>query len=238
MYYRILINDLNKEQSSIFRQALTKTLKSYYPVKKEYLEKRKTEIEKREAPLFEIREEYTFTEDYAELTKDEGTSNLSVIQPFYLTKEYKGRINELKFINYLEQQKNSIEWWFKNGDSGKEFYSLKYFNTSKKEESLFYPDWIIRFKDGRIGIFDTKSGNTAQNPEGRAEGLANKLIELNSKGGNYIGGLVILENNQWYYFNNEKYLKENSETNKIDFEYDYTPGKLSKHWKLFTELFK
>lgn len=238
MYYRILINDLNKEQSSVFRQALTKTLKSYYPVKKEYLEKRKTEIEKREAPLFEIREEYTFTEDYAELAKDEGTSNLSVIQPFYLTKEYKGRINELKFIIYLEQQKDSIEWWFKNGDSGKEFYSLKYFNTSKKEESLFYPDWIIRFKDGRIGIFDTKSGNTAQNPEGRAEGLANKLIELNNKGGNYIGGLVILENNQWYYFNNEKYLKENSETNKIDFEYDYTPGKLSKHWKLFTDLFK
>ena len=68
--------------------------------------------------------------------------------------------------------------------------------------------------------------------------MANKLIELNNKGGNYIGGLVVLENNQWYYFNNEKYLKENSESNKIDFEYDYTPGKLSKHWKLFADLFK
>lgn len=236
LYYRILINDLNKEQSSIFRQALTKTLKTYYPIKKAFLEKRKTEIEKREAPLFEIREEYTFTDDYAELTKEEGTSELSVVQPFYLKKQYNGRVNELKFLSYLEQHKDKIDWWFKNGDSGKEYYCLKYYNTGKKEEALFYPDWIIKFKDGRIGIFDTKSGNTAQNPEGRAEGLAKKLIELNKEGGNYIGGLVVLENNQWYYFNNETYLKEYSEDNQIDFEYDYTPGKLNKNWKLFSEI--
>src|SRR5690554_7793618 len=79
LYYRILINDLNKEQSSIFRQALTKTLKEYYPVKKEYLRSEERRVEKREAPLFEIKEEYTFTEDYAELTTQEGTSELSEI---------------------------------------------------------------------------------------------------------------------------------------------------------------
>ncbi|GGW65613.1 type III restriction enzyme [Winogradskyella epiphytica] len=237
LYYRILINDLNKEQSSIFRQALTKTLKTYYPIKKAFLEKRKTEIEKREAPLFEIKEEYTFTDDYAELTKDEGTSELSVVQPFYLKKQYNGRVNELKFLNYLEQHKDKIDWWFKNGDSGKEYYCLKYFNTGKKEEALFYPDWIIKFKDGRIGIFDTKSGNTAQNPEGRAEGLANKLKVLNKEGGNYVGGLVVLENNQWYYFNNEKYLTEDK-GDKVSFDYNYTPGKLTQHWKLFSSLFK
>lgn len=245
LYYRILINDLNKEQSSIFRQALTKTLKDYFPIKKEYLEKRKKDIEEREAPLFEIREEYSFTEDYAELTKEEGTSELSAIQPFYLKKEYKGHENELKFLNYLEQKKDKLDWWFKNGDSGKEYYCLKYYNTAKKEEALFYPDWILKFKDGRIGIFDTKSGNTAQNPEGRAEGLADKLIELNQSGGNYVGGLVVLENNQWYFFNNEKYLleatvngvKEPSAEYKMKFDYDYTPGKLTENWKLFNILF-
>jgi len=66
------------------------------------------------------------------------------------------------------------------------FYCLKYYNTAKNKKQLFYPDWILKFKDGRIGIFDTKSGFTAQNPEGRAEGLANKLKELNEKGGNYL----------------------------------------------------
>jgi len=245
LYYRILINDLNKEQSSIFRRALTKTLKDYFPIKKEYLEKRKKDIEEREAPLFEVKEEYTFTEDYAELTTEEGTSALSVVQPFYLKKEYNGRINELLFIKYLEAKEDKLDWWFKNGDSGKEFYSLKYYNTAKKEEALFYPDWILKFKDGRIGIFDTKSGQTAQNPEGRAEGLANKLKELNANGGNYVGGLVVLENNQWYFFNNEKYLLEptvngvnepNAEYG-IKFDYEYTPGKLTENWKLFNDLF-
>lgn len=245
LYYRILINDLNDEQSSVFRRILTKTLKDYYPIKKEFLEKRKKEIEEKEAPLFVIREEYSFTEDYAELKNDEGTSVLSVTQPFYLKKEYNGRINELKLITYLEQKKDKLDWWFKNGDSGKEFYCLKYYNTAKKEEALFYPDWILKFKDGRIGIFDTKSGNTAQNPEGRAEGLANKLRFLNENGGNYIGGLVVLENNQWYYFNNEKFLldksvvgtKEPDTEYGVAFDYDYTPGKLTSHWKLFTDLF-
>ena len=246
LYYRILINDLNKDQSSIFRQALTKTLKEYYPVKKKYLENRKKEIEKREAPLFEIIEEYSFTEDYAEITTQEGTSELSAIQPFYLKKEYTGRKNELKFLNFLEQKKNKLDWWFKNGDSGKEYYCLKYFNTAKKEDSLFYPDWIMKFNDGRIGIFDTKSGQTAQNPEGRAEGLAKKLKELNANGGNYIGGLVVLEGNQWYYFNNEKYSLENTVNpvnepheiyDTVKFEYNYTPGKLTENWKLLNDLF-
>ena len=137
LYYRILINDLNKEQSSIFRRALTKTLKDYFPIKKEYLEKRKKDIEEREAPLFEIKDEYTFTEDYAELTQEEGTSELSVVQPFYLKKEYKGRENELKFINYLEQKNGKLDWWFKNGDSGKEYYCFKILQYRKKRRSSF-----------------------------------------------------------------------------------------------------
>ena len=245
-YYRVFIYDINKEQASIFRPAITKALKEYFPIKKEYIESRKIEIENREAPLFEIKDEYSFTEDFAPLTESEGSSELSIIQPFYIRKEYNGRENEVKFIKYLEQKKTALEWWFKNGEASKEFYCLKYFNTATKEEALFYPDWILKFKDGRIGIFDTKSGFTAQNPEGRAEGLANKLKELNNNGGNYVGGLVVLENNQWYYFTNEKYLLE-TEMNKVEepkteyktkFNYEYTPGKLNSNWKEFNELFK
>lgn len=216
-YYRVFIADINREQASIYRAALTKALKDYYPIKKEFTEKRKQEVEAREAPLFNIKEEYNYTEDFAELATDEGTSKLSVVQPFYLRKEYKGRENELKFIKYLEQKEKSLEWWFKNGEGSKEYYCLKYFNNSTKEESLFYPDWILKLKDGRIGIFDTKSGFTAQNPEGRAEGLADKILKLNEEGGNFIGGLVVLENNLWYINSNR--------------HYEYTPGKLNKNWQ-------
>jgi len=245
-YYKVFIFDINKEQASIFRPAITKALKEYYPIKKEYIETKKIEIENREAPLFEIKDEYSFTEDFSTLKESEGSSELSVIQPFYIRKNYTGRDNEIKFIKYLEQKKSALEWWFKNGETSKEFYCLKYFNTAIKEDALFYPDWILKFKDGRIGLFDTKSGFTAQNPEGRAEGLANKLKELNDKGGNYVGGLVVLENNQWYYFTDSKHLIE-TEMNRVEepvegykskFNYEYTPGKLNSNWREFNDLFK
>jgi len=231
-YYRVFINDINKEQSSIFRPAITKALKDYFPIKKKIIEKRKEDIEKREAILFDIKSEYSYTVDFSELTEEEGTSDLSVIQPFYIRKEYKGRDNEVKFLKYLEQKKSALEWWFKNGEGSKEFYCLKYYNTSTKEDALFYPDWILKFKDGRVGIFDTKSGFTAQNPEGRAEGIANKLIELNKKDVIFIGGLVVLENNQWYYYSDEKYVAGS------EYGYEYVQGNLNANWKPFEGLFK
>src|SRR5690606_10312527 len=189
-YYRVFIKDISRDQSSVFRAALTKALKDYYPIKKKYLEGKMLAQESQEAPVFEIKNEYNYTEDYHILPDHESTSLLSVLQPFYIRRTYKGRENEIKFIRYLEQQSETLEWWFKNGEGSKEFFSLKYYNTSTKEHALFYPDWILKFRDGRVGIFDTKSGFTAQNPEGRAQGLHSKLSALNQNGGNFIGGLL------------------------------------------------
>lgn len=100
---------------------------------------------------------------------------------------------------------------------------MKYFNASAKENALFYPDWILKFRDGRIGIFDSKSGFTAQNSEGRAEGLASKLFELNEDELRFIGGLVVLENNQWYY--------------SASLPYEYTSGKLTRNWDSLENIF-
>ena len=44
-YYRIFIKDINKDQSSVFRPAITKALKDYYPIKQEVIKKRKEQIE-------------------------------------------------------------------------------------------------------------------------------------------------------------------------------------------------
>ena len=101
---------------------------------------------------------------------------------------------------------------------------MRYFNTAFQEERLFYPDWIIKFKDGTIGIFDTKDGTTAINTEGRPKGIAMRIKELNLLGEKkYIGGIVVKESGQWYYNYSE--------------EYEYTPGRLNSDWKLMRELF-
>jgi type III restriction enzyme len=78
---------------------------------------------------------------------------------------------------------------------------LRYFNTREQKDKLFYPDWIIRFSNGKIGIFDTKAGMTL-NTEGRAVGLAIKLNEL---GENYIGGIVRYANGVFQYCHSVDY---------------------------------
>ncbi len=218
IYYKVLVHDLQKEASSVFRPILTQALKDYRPILNKLIEKRKKAAEKREAPLFSIQKEYAFTEDY-ELIE----AKLCVLDKFYHLKEYKGKINETNFINYLEGKSAQLEWWFKNGSSGKDAYCFKYKNTSTEEESLFYPDWILKFKDGKIGIFDTKSGNTATNTEGRAEALAKKIITLNATGLKIVGGIALQENAQWYFNCSENY--------------QYVKGKLGEDWQLLEKLF-
>ena len=63
---------------------------------------------------------------------------------------------EKLFSQYLEANKQYIDWWYKNGDEGKQHYSIPYV-TSQGEKSLFYVDFIIRMKNGHIYLFDTKS---------------------------------------------------------------------------------
>ena len=52
---------------------------------------------------------------------------------------------ERRFSEFLEANKTYIDWWYKNGDEGKQHYSIPYEN-SQKAKSLFYVDFIIRMK--------------------------------------------------------------------------------------------
>ncbi|MBI4645067.1 MAG: DEAD/DEAH box helicase family protein [Bacteroidia bacterium] len=217
-YYKIFINDIDKKAASKIRPAITQALKDYRPILNEILIKKAKAQEEIETSVFTIKEEYLFTDDYIEITQ-----NLCVLDKFLLFKNYSGRDNEIHFMNFIESKADKIEWWFKNGDSGKDYFAVKYFNTATKEHALFYPDWIIKFTDGKIGIFDTKSGRTATDTEGRAEALAVKLKDLNQAENKFVGGIIIFENGIWYYNYSEKY--------------EYQKGKLNNDWKKLAELF-
>ena len=60
-----------------------------------------------------------------------------LFKPFYLRQEYVGRSTEEKFAEYLDRQ-DCIVWWMKNGDTGKDWLSIRYFNevTQKKIYSI------------------------------------------------------------------------------------------------------
>jgi len=217
-YYRVFINDINKMGGSVLRPAITQSIKNYKPILQKTIEERRKLQEEREAPTFTIKDEYWFTEDYEEIK-----TNLCVLNKCYLLKEYRGKLNEKRFLNYIDSKKSKIEWWFKNRDYGWEYFAIKYFNTREQAYRLFYPDWIIRFRDGKIGIFETKAGDTAlpENVKDKAKALA---IKLKGLGKNYVGGIVVFENGVWNYNNSENY--------------DYIPGRLNKDWKKLEDLFK
>ena len=50
---------------------------------------------------------------------------------------------ERRFSEFLESNKAYIDWWYKNGDEGKQHYSIPYEN-SQKEKALFYVDFVVR----------------------------------------------------------------------------------------------
>ena len=219
-WYRIFIKDIRRGAESKFRPAITKVLREYKPISDKLLEEKKNKDEKKEAYIFTIQDEYQYPENYKAVSQ-----NLCVLNKFYLLSEYDGRLNETSFVEYLEKKSGKIDWWFKNGNQGQKYFALKYINSDTNEENLFYPDWIIRFSDGRIGIFDTKSGRTATDSDtaDKAKALQLKLKEF---GKNFIGGIVIQESKIWYYNDSPTYtFKRGQSVND------------SKEWQPFEDLF-
>ncbi|MBQ0048097.1 MAG: DEAD/DEAH box helicase family protein [Prevotellaceae bacterium] len=221
-WYRVFLNDVvNKDDSSLFRRLITDTLKNYHPLLEEQLQKRREKNETRESEPFVLRKMYAFTEEYEALPETK-----CLLTPFYLQKNYVGRKTEEAFAKFLEQQ-DCIEWWFKNGDNGKDWLAIRYYNEVKQEDALFYPDWIYKKKDGTIGLFDTKGGQTAASTEtkNKAEALQKRLCVLNGLNRelfHYEGGIVRKENGMWYYNDNANYSYQEGSTDG---------------WKLFAELF-
>lgn len=220
-FYRVFVKDIQKGPESILRPAITKALRDFKPIAQKIIAEKKKQDEIKEAPIFSIQKEYRFTEDYEEVPQ-----KLYALEKFYLLPTYSGRDNEIKFANYLDKKVGKIEWWFKNGNQGKDYFAVRYTNSDTKEEDLFYPDWIVLFANGTVGVFDTKKGRTATDKEtaDKADALKKKLKEFGKK---YVGGIVIEEAGVWYYNDNPNYsFKDGQSVND------------NKDWKPFESLCK
>ena len=100
---------------------------------------------------------------------------------------------ERRFSEFLEANKAYIDWWYKNGDEGKQHYSIPYVN-SQGEKTLFYVDFVVRMKNGRVFLFDTKTENS--DPE--APNKHNALVDY-MDGKELQGGIIVEKNNVWHY---------------------------------------
>lgn len=106
----------------------------------------------------------------------------SIMQPFFHDFAWKP---EEKFIAKLTESKK-IAWWYRNGNRDATYFAVEYKETGKS--APFYVDFIVCMKDGRIGLFDTKSGRTITDAKSKCEGLQKYI----SQGGKrrLFGGIV------------------------------------------------
>ncbi len=100
---------------------------------------------------------------------------------------------ERRFSEFLESNKAYIDWWYKNGDEGKQHYSIPYEN-SQKEKALFYVDFVVRMKNGQVFLFDTKT----ENSDSEAPNKHNALIDYMADK-QLLGGVIVEKNDVWYY---------------------------------------
>ena len=129
------------------------------------------------------------------------------MQPFFARYDSKA---EEKFVDLLEKS-NNIEWWFKNGDRDATFFAVSYENGEQKP---FYVDFIVKLKDGRIGLFDPH-GTHLSDFKPKSDGLYQYIKKENKNGKKFFGGLIantdpIKFKGLWVYFNKiSRELKEN-----------------------------
>lgn len=67
--------------------------------------------------------------------------------------------SEQLFEQYCEKN-DSVDWVYKNGDTGQQYFSVVYLDAYNKQW-LFYPDYIIKMKNGEVWIIETKGGETS-----------------------------------------------------------------------------
>ena len=134
----------------------------------------------------------------------------ALYKPFMVRKDENDNINKLEeeFLKYLDENKNVV-WIFENGtELMKSNFGIAYNNRN----STFQPDFIVLFKNGTVGIYDTKPiGYRIEDTKQKAEALARYIKEINKNRGNapkVIGGIVVQQRSggRFYYNEANKYV--------------------------------
>lgn len=80
---------------------------------------------------------------------------------------------EVLFEKHCEGR-DDIDWVYKNGDSGQQYFSIVYFQGAGKQR-LFYADYIVKKKDGTVWIIETKGGESKGKDKNIDKQIANKF---------------------------------------------------------------
>ena len=162
------------------------------------LELRQQEAKKRsfERYEWEVPEDRTYTEENY-VIKDKMEDH--ALLPFIELRT--ASTPEQEFALFLESHSDSIDWWYKNGDSGREHYAVAYTN-SQGDKSLFYVDFVIKMNNGQVFLFDTKTENSDPDAPQKHNALLDYMQNEENSPKHLQGGIIIHDINHsgnWLY---------------------------------------
>ena len=163
--------------------------------------------EKRNIPKLEVFNKNKYTKmEYKKYAFNECWLNL----------DGNGKNNEKKFMDFLDVN-DKVEWWWHNRNSGDSGFAVKYVKNGQGEK--FLPDFIVKFVNGTVGLFDTKGGWTAEDKE-KPKGLYEYIQQYSTDKDKIIGGIVVDHNG--FKINTSK-------------DYEYNHKKLGEDWVNFSD---
>lgn len=146
------------------------------------------------------------TERYSYNPKLEHVPTVTNVYEGYTDSIIKGSEAERLFEKYIETKKDFVEFLYKNGDKGSQYFSLVYNTVSYSHH--FYPDYIVKLKNGDVFIIETKGGETVNGEDKnidsfaplKFESLKEYLAKYNLKGAfvrDIAGSLRYLNDGEW-----------------------------------------
>ena len=185
---------LYHENRPKFADVVSKALDRYA----RQLKQRQQEAKKRsfEQYEWEVPEDRTYTEEN-HVIKDNMEDH--ALLPFIELRT--ASTPEQEFALFLESHRDSIDWWYKNGDSGREHYAVAYTN-SQGDKSLFYVDFVIKMNNGQVFLFDTKTENSDPDAPQKHNALLDYMQNEENSPKHLQGGIIVHDINHsgnWLY---------------------------------------
>lgn len=105
---------------------------------------------------------------------------------------------EREFARWIDRQTEWVDWWYKNGDEGKQHFAVPYTDSGGRKR-CFYVDFIVRLKSGTICLFDTKTPGSDEDTPEKNNALWEYIEEHNAIGKKMTGGILVQKGENWYY---------------------------------------
>jgi type III restriction enzyme len=177
----ILLKSFCVEHGEEFRLLLTKVIETYRG--------QSANIKLAVEPYtFNIADEYLYDSDLVEASY----FDTYVLSPCYLLKDR--TTPENNFEDFVRKNQSVIKWFWKNGDdvegsSGNpKYFSIAY--EYQGEQHLFFPDYLVMFQSGRLGLFETKDEDDPKSGETQAKANALQAFLKKHNNPNLFGGII------------------------------------------------